>query len=253
MNENWQAFTSSLYKILVECIPQKVIKGHQGLPWLDHGLRKKIKKKNKFHSLSKKAKTLKSKNKRWETYLNLQKEVKRDINDAYDKYINSLFETDGIPGKRFWSSIKAKRRDQVGVPPLRKGNKLVSTSKEKAEVLNDQYKSVFVNEDLSNIPSKGRSPYPSMGSISVSTNGVKCLLDKLNPKKAIGPDMVPTIILKDYSQDIAPILQAIFQQSLDTGEVPDDWKQANISAVFKKGDKHSAANYITDLCQLQGA
>ena len=55
--------------------------------------------------------------------------------------------------------------------------------------------------------------------------------------------MVPTTILKDYSQEIAPILQAIFQQSLDTGEVPDDWKKANISAVYKKGDKHIAANH----------
>ena len=42
---------------------------------------------------------------------------------------------------------------------------------------------------------------------------------------------------------MAPILQVIFQQSLDTGVVPSDWKQANVVAVYKKGDKNTAANY----------
>ena len=82
-----------------------------------------------------------------------------------------------------------------------------------------------------------------MKSIKVSENGVCSLLQKLNPKKAIGPDMVPTVILKEYATVLAPIFQVIFQQSLDTGQVPDDWKKANIAAIFKKGDKHLPSNY----------
>ena len=102
VNENWEFFTSSLNSILIKCIPQKIIKGRQGLPWLDNALRKKIRKKNKYHSLSKKAKSLKVRNQRWDTYLKLQQEVRTDIGNAYDKYVNSLFETDGLPGIRFW-------------------------------------------------------------------------------------------------------------------------------------------------------
>ena len=91
---------------------------------------------------------------------------------------------------------------------------------------------------------KGHSPYTGIPHIAVTINGVKCLLDRLDPKKLQVPTcMVPTSILRDYSQDIAPILQVIFQQSLDTGNVPDDWKLANICAVLKKGDRHIAANY----------
>ena len=55
--------------------------------------------------------------------------------------------------------------------------------------------------------------------------------------------MVPTRILRDYADDIAPILQSIFQQSLDTGMVPEDWKKANVTAVFKKGSRQVASNY----------
>ena len=33
------------------------------------------------------------------------------------------------------------------------------------------------------------------------------------------------------------------QASIDTGELPKDWRSANISSIFKKGDKHLPENY----------
>ena len=48
--------------------------------------------------------------------------------------------------------------------------------------------------------------------------------------------------------------KAIFQLSIDTGELPEDWTNANISPVFKKGDVHPAENYrpvsLTSVCKL---
>ena len=151
---------------------------------------------------------------------------------AHNKYINSFFEEEETSklSKRFWKTIKSKRKDQVGVPPL-----LETTSKGKAGVLNAQYTNVFQDEDEASIPDLGPSPCPSMPTIKVTENGVKKLLHNLNPKKAVGPDKVPTSILRDYADEVAPILQTIFQQSLDTGAVPEDWKKANVAAVFKKG------------------
>ena len=35
----------------------------------------------------------------------------------------------------------------------------------------------------------------------------------------------------------------LFDQSLQTGKLPDDWVEANVAPVFKKGDRHSPANY----------
>ena len=42
---------------------------------------------------------------------------------------------------------------------------------------------------------------------------------------------------------LAPILQLIFQRSLDTGKLPDIWKVANVSPIFKKGEKSDPSNY----------
>ena len=49
-----------------------------------------------------------------------------------------------------------------------------------------------------------------------------------------------------------PILAIIFNKPFQTGTVPDDWKTANVSAVFKKGERYDPANYrpvsLTCLC-----
>ena len=64
--------------------------------------------------------------------------------------------------------------------------------------------------------------------------GIKKLLDNLKPHKASGPDSIPPTVLKELSNEIAPILQIIFQISLTTGQVPDDWKEANVAPIFQK-------------------
>ena len=82
-----------------------------------------------------------------------------------------------------------------------------------------------------------------MPDIQFTVLGIEKLLRNLNPSKASGPDLVPARILKLASQEITPILCTIYQQSFNTGEVPQDWQKANVTAFFKKGDKTNPANY----------
>ena len=95
-------------------------------------------------------------------------------------------------------------------------------------------------------------PYPSMPDIKVTKEGVEKLLKKINPSKPCGPDMIPARILRDMADEISPVLTLIFQSTLDLGEVPEDWKSANVSPIFKKGDRFKASNYrpvsLTSLC-----
>ena len=62
----------------------------------------------------------------------------------------------------------------------------------------------------------------------INENGVKKCIERLNEKKASGPDKIPIKVLKQCSTELAPILTCIFQQSLSTGEIPLDWKHANV-------------------------
>ena len=82
-----------------------------------------------------------------------------------------------------------------------------------------------------------------MNDITVSTEGVTKLLKGLNPSKAMGPDELHPRILTELAAELSPVFAPLFQQSLDTGEIPEEWSLANICPLFKKGDRALASNY----------
>ena len=65
----------------------------------------------------------------------------------------------------------------------------------------------------------------------------------LNPHRAAGPDQFKPIVLQTLHAELTPILQVIFQKSLDSGKLPYIWKAANVSPIFKKGDKSDPKYY----------
>ena len=87
------------------------------------------------------------------------------------------------------------------------------------------------------------SPHSEMADIQVSTQGIEKLLKGLNPHKAAGPDKFKPIVLQTLHKELAPIMQLMYQKSLDTGKLASIWKEANVSPFFKKGDKTDPANY----------
>ena len=86
-----------------------------------------------------------------------------------------------------------------------------------------------------------------MVEITVDPNGVFKLLNGLNINKASGPDGLNARMLKECSSEIAPILALIYNESLDQGTVPDDWRQANVAAVFIESRK------VIDRCRLHAS
>ena len=116
---------------------------------------------------------------------------------------------------------------------------MISDSKGKAELLLDQFKSVFAKTTDNTLPKTRIQAKTDIPPIKIEQKGLEKLLRQINPSKGSGPDSIPNRILKECAEPIVPILQ----QSLDTGDLPKDWRDANISSIFKKGDKHLPANY----------
>ena len=93
------------------------------------------------------------------------------------------------------------------------------------------------------IPEDQRNSTPVMPSIKISEAGIVNLLKNLKPKKAAGPDRIKPVVLQELREELAPILKVLFERSLESGAVPLIWNSANVSPIFKKGDKSAAANY----------
>ena len=102
----------------------------------------------------------------------------------------------------------------------------------------------FTTEKLNSLPSLDPSlSCPNLNQIIVTSLGVQKLLESLTVNKASGPDGVPTYLLRELSHELASILASFFQQSLDQGQLPNDWIKANVVPILKKGKRSLASSY----------
>ena len=72
---------------------------------------------------------------------------------------------------------------------------------------------------------------------------VKEMLEALCSSKACGVDEVHPHVLKSCAGEFAKPLSLIFKRSLKEGYVPRQWRDANITPIFKKGSRVLAENY----------
>jgi len=82
-----------------------------------------------------------------------------------------------------------------------------------------------------------------MPDINILLEGVYNLLLNINTHKACRPDQIHGRVLKVTADIISPFLKLLFQSFLDSGVIPDDWRSANITPLFKQGDKQQPFNY----------
>ena len=260
----WSEFVSALDTFASKCIPTKFIRGKSSLPWITQSIRRQIRRRDDLYRKLKKTGDQAFRHK----FLSMRKSIKHNIKASYNLYLEGLLgitDEDSVCNtKKLFSFLKSSKQDQTGSPPLQKGNGLVTDTTEKADLHNQQFQSVFTTKaplSLSRlcqiqiqdtdcgkmrhdaVPDGILNTNPKMEEFSISCNGILKLLQNLKPFKAAGPDKLKPLLLKELREEIAPIIQIIFERSLQTGKLPADWCKAQVTPVFKKGNKSSAANY----------
>ena len=121
--------------------------------------------------------------------------------------------------------------------------------------LTDHFQSLLFQPGLSRELPNGPATKHSLCEFSpVSSREVRQLLKDLDPSKAAGPDEIPPTALKMVADEIAFPLLIIFNESLATGVLPDEFKIGHLHPVLKPGKSNSkeASNYrgITLTCIL---
>ena len=111
---------------------------------------------------------------------------------------------------------------------------LHSDSKEKGQILVEQFYTVFTKMG-NRVSSKLLKQFSLIClDLTITAPGVEKLLQKINTSKAIGLDNIWNVILKQCTKQLSPGLSKIFQTSVDIGELPLDWTNANISPACLK-------------------
>ena len=78
---------------------------------------------------------------------------------------------------------------------------------------------------------------------NVSSAFVLLELRKLKSTKATGLDGIPAKLLKDAAQEVANPIANLINLTFSTGEIPQEWKEAKVTPIFKSGEKDDVNNY----------
>lgn len=85
--------------------------------------------------------------------------------------------------------------------------------------------------------------YHEMPQITISATGVLKFIDEQPSHSAAGPAKISIKILKLCKHECSTLLSLIFQQSVDTSDIPDDWKHAQVIPIHKNGSKKEFGKY----------
>ena len=144
--------------------------------------------------------------------------------------------------KLFYRYINGRLKSKDSVSKLRVGEKIYEREEELCEVMNEKFQSVFVLEDDHQPPIDGKKA-PDMEEIIVERQEILDMLKKLDVRKSMGSDGVNGWILKECADQMVEPIFRLIMFSLYTGELPVEWKSANIVPIYKGGCREDPLNY----------
>ena len=191
----------------------------------------------------------------WPKYKILRNKVTNNIRLSVTKYYQELVTKNKNDPKKMWKTIDKilhKTSGTTTISELKDGDTIVKGQNQIAEKLNEHFVNigpklaskleVKPDDDLI----KYLHPTDSNQKFSfklMSEESMLRSLKMLKSGKAPGPDGVPTNLVKDAATFIAKPLAMIFSASLAKGIVPNVWKLAKITPIFKTGARNEKNNY----------
>ena len=121
------------------------------------------------------------------------------VNEAKRSFENKVVQEVKENPKIFWSYVKYKRRSKSDITRLEnEQGEVVNEDEQKAEIFNQYFSSVFVNEDTTNIPDiEVKSGRLVLDDLIFDKDDIVKLLKKQNTAKAVGQDRIRSKVLKE--------------------------------------------------------
>ena len=147
---------------------------------------------------------------------------------------------------RFFFSYAKKfsvTKTKVG-PLLNTKNEFTNVSSEMANILSNQYSSVFSEScDSPYFDVTDSDDIPTLTDVTFTEDDLSDAIDEISLTAASGPDGLSAIFLKKCKSSLLTPLAGLWRDCLDLGITPEKLKEAHIIPVFKGGNQGVAANY----------
>ena len=248
IESNWEKCSTEIKKMENKYIPSRrirdTIKKKHNIP-LEKSIVDKIKEKNKW---ARKAKHDKDPwvQKKYKRIRNKVRNITRKHQKQFER--NLSHEAKSNP-KKIWSYIKSKSKTKSGIgelltDPSNSDSIKTDNDTEKAQILANFFESVFTREPEGEVPVlPAKQVLFPMNNLEISPDDVQKILSKLKVDKSPGIDKMHPRFLKEVATELSVPLTVLFNQSIMTGKLPKEWKSAQITAIYKKGQKCQPGNY----------
>ena len=233
----WKLVRNKVEELVRKYVPVRRRRNQNRPAWMNQEILRAIRKKKRVW---KRVKNSADKNE-----FTVQEKITRNlIRNAKRKFEKKLASGNGGNSRPFFSYVKQKTKSRPSIGPLKHGSNTVTGNKEMATLLNNCFGEVFTREDTENVPEPAAVCVGSLlDNINISVSAVKKKIRGLRAESAAGPDGIGPRLIKELQEGLAPVLAHIFRRSLAEGRVPEDWKKANVTPIFKKGSKGDPGNY----------
>jgi hypothetical protein len=238
VEETWSNIKQQIDESTCRHIPTIKIKNRYSPAWIDNEV---IHRSHQKKCAFQKWKRTKKKNDE-DRYKRIRNSLKNLLNFKYKEYLNNMTENMAENPKRFWTLLKDRTKSKTSPTLLVHDEQEVTDTTNMCTVFNNYFSSVF-NTTTYEKPDVDVHRNEELSEIQFSKDDILSELKNLNTSKAPGPDGISTRVLKECRDELAEPFQVLFNQSLDTAQIPNNWKQANVVPIYKKGNKSEASNY----------
>jgi hypothetical protein len=151
--------------------------------------------------------------------------------------------------KYFYSYAKKFSRKKTNINLLfDKNGNIKSGPKDIANLLQDQFFSVFSDPRRTNISEASFAPldikHPFSDEMLHFTElDIMKAIEEIKPNAASGPDEIPVLRLKNCKESLAKPIHLLWSRSLEICDVPDFYKFSHVFPLHKKDSRAIAANY----------
>ena len=249
-SKNIEQMCSSFTNILLEAenkwIPKvkKRVNGTTNPQWMTNEIKLLINRKKKAYTTYKRSKLDEDFNR----YVAVKRHCEKQIRKSKRNLEISISQQAKTNPKKFYQYIRSKKTIKDKIGPIKDvNNELVSDCKSMTKILNTFFQSVFIREDISSLPNIDSVPLRFSNEMlkidEINENDIARQLKNLDPNKSTGVDLVSSRLLRECQEELVLPLKLLFNKSLQEGIVPSLWKCANVTPIFKKGNKCEAGNY----------
>ena len=244
VEDAWLKFCTVLDTAIDQFVPLEIKRQRKTPRWLNKVAKAAMKYKSRMWHRYRESRTYND----LVEYKRAQNKAVKEYKKAKIEFEKKLAKDIKTNPKSFYAYVRSKTKVKYTVGPLKNDGHLISENSSICNILNNDFGSVFNEEKNVDVMPEVKCLFNEdnscmLNSIDISQETIIKKLCNLKINKAPGVDGIIPKILVENSVELSEPLLYIYTKSITSGIVPRDWKKANVTAIFKKGDKAMPCNY----------